>query len=397
MTQALTTPDELNCANCGTPLQGEFCHVCGQSLHSVLKPMHGMFGDTLDLLFNVDGRVVHTLPALLLRPGFLTLEYFAGRRMRYLGPFRLMFALCLLAFFVLPLAIDGGSVQFESDVKGNGSIFQHADTPAEVDHQLQKKLAQLAPTRDIPVVGSLADDALDKARLELVREAAQRRIELGDKTAVVPDTMADGPKAVAQTHPPADWQQRNPFDQHWNPQKYPFKVSWLPDFLNQRVNRSISHMHDNLAALSGPGDHSAVKERLVGQIFATLPGAMFFMLPVFALLLKVVYLFKRRLYVEHLIVAIHSHAFLFLSLLLGTLVHLAGIALKPHLPWMTGPLQLLTVALCVWAPIYLLIMQKRVYRQGWPMTVLKYLFVGWCYIWLLAIAVAGAGVLSLAE
>jgi hypothetical protein len=28
-------------------------------------------------------------------------------------------------------------------------------------------------------------------------------------------------------------------------------------------------------------------------------------------------------------------------------------------------------------------MQKRVYRQGWAMTLLKYWFVGWCYFWLL--------------
>lgn len=395
MTQALTAPTELHCANCGTPLHGEFCHVCGQSVHSVLKPVHGMFEDTLDLLFNVDGRVVHTLPALFLRPGFLTLEYFAGRRMRYLAPFRLMFALCLLAFFVLPLAIDSGGASLVQ-VETQEAVFQHAKTPAEVDRLLQKQLTRLAPAGDIPVVGSLTGDALDKARLELVREAMQRRIALGDKTAVVPDTLADLPK-VAAPPPPTDREQRNPFGQYWNMQKYPVKVSWLPDFLNLRLNRAISHMHDNLAAISGPGDHAAAKERLVGQFFSALPGAMFVMLPAFALLLKVVYLFKRRLYVEHLIVALHSHAFLFLSLLLGTLVHLLGAVLKPHAPWLAGPLNLLVAGLWLWAPTYLLIMQKRVYRQGWPMTVLKYLFVGWCYCWLLAIAFLGAGVLGLAE
>ncbi|HXS04399.1 MAG TPA: DUF3667 domain-containing protein [Rhodanobacter sp.] len=397
MTQDLTTPTELQCANCGALLQGEFCHVCGQSVHSVLKPVHGMLEDTLDLVLNVDGRVVHTLPPLLLRPGFLTLEYFAGRRVRYLAPFRLMFALCLLAFFVLPMALDSGDALFVPDVHVQGSSFQRAKTPAEVDRLLKKQLAQLAPTRDIPVVGSLAGKELDKARLQLVREAMQRRIELGDKTAVIPTSLDEVPEPPVDTRAAAEWEQRNPFDQHWDMQKYPVKVSWLPDFLNQRLNRSLARVHDNLAAMSGPGDHSAVNERLIGQVFAALPGAMFFMLPAFALLLKLVYLFKRRLYVEHLIVALHSHAFLFLSLLLGTLIHLLGTALKPHAPWLGGPLNLLTAALWLWAPTYLLIMQKRVYRQGWPMTVLKYLFVGWCYCWLLAIAFVGAGVLGLAE
>lgn len=397
MTQDLTTPTELHCANCGNALHGEFCHVCGQSVHSVLKPVHGMLEDTLDLVLNVDGRVVHTLPPLFLRPGFLTLEYFAGRRMRYLAPFRLMFALCLLAFFVLPLALDSGGASFEPTVKVQGASFEQAKTPAEVDRLLKKQLAQLAPTQNIPVVGSLAGQALDKARLQLMREAMQRRIELGDKTAVIPTTLDDVPKAPVTAGPPPEWRQHNPLDQHWDAQKYPVKLSWLPDFLNQRLNRAAARMHDNLEALSGPGDHSTVKDRLTGQVLAMLPGTMFFMLPAFALLLKLVYLFKRRLYVEHLIVALHSHAFLFLSLLLGTLIRLLEVALKPHAPWLEVSCNLLTAALWVWAPIYLLIMQKRVYRQGWPMTVLKYLFVGLCYCWLLGIAFAGAFLLGLAE
>ena len=45
-------------------------------------------------------------------------------------------------------------------------------------------------------------------------------------------------------------------------------------------------------------------------------------MPLFALLLKIFYIFKRRLYMEHLIVALHSHSFIFLSLLLITLAGL---------------------------------------------------------------------------
>ncbi|HWU75008.1 MAG TPA: DUF3667 domain-containing protein [Rhodanobacter sp.] len=406
MTQALSSPSlppalppiQRCCANCSTPLQGEFCHVCGQSVHSVLKPVHGMLDDTLDLLLNIDGRVIHTLPPLLLRPGFLTLEYFAGRRMRYLAPFRLMFALCLLAFFLLPLALDTGSVSFEPTVKVQGSDFQQASTPAEVDRLLQKKLAQFAPTSNIPVVGKLAGHEMDQARLVLVRRAMQRRIELGDKTAVIPDSVADIPKAPVDPQPPTERQQRNPFNQHWDMQKYPVKSRWLPDFLNLRLNRALQRMNNNLAAVSGDGEQAqAARERVLGQLFSALPGTMFFMLPAFALLLKVVYLFRRRLYMEHLIVALHSHAFLFLSLLLGTLLQLLSTWLTPHAAWLATPISWLIIALWTWAPIYLLIMQKRIYRQGWPMTILKYLFVGWCYIFLLTMALLGAAALSLTE
>ncbi|MEO9079664.1 MAG: DUF3667 domain-containing protein [Rhodanobacter sp.] len=406
MTQALTAPPQPpalpptqpRCANCGTPLQGEFCHVCGQSIRSVLKPVQGMLEDTLDLVLNVDGRVIHTLPPLFMRPGFLTMEYFAGRRMRYLAPFRLMFALCLLAFFLLPLALDTSNSAFKPTVAMQDSDFQHAKTPAEVDRLLQKQLAQLVPTRNIPLVATLAGQALEQARLQVVREAMQRRIELGDKTAVSPATVADIPKATINTRATAQQEPHNPFNEHWDIRKHSVRVSGLPDFLNLRLNRAVRRVHDNLAAISGDGEPAtAARERLIGQVFSTLPGAMFFMLPAFALLLKVVYLCRRRLYMEHLIVALHSHAFLFFSLLLGALFQLLSTWLTPHAAWLRTPLNWLVVALCIWAPIYLLIMQKRIYRQGWPMTLLKYLFVGWCYTCLLTIAFLGAATLSLAE
>ena len=390
-------PGERHCANCGAVLQGEFCHACGQSVRSVLRPVHGMLEDTLDLVANWDGRVVHTLPPLLLRPGFLTLEYFAGRRVRYLAPFRTMFLLCLAAFFLLPMVLDtGDTADTPMRVTVTGASFQDAKTPAEVDRLLKKQLKQFAPTEQIPVVGSLAAQQLDKARLQLTREAMQRRIALGDTTAVVPQTVADLP-ALPTPRVPSEAARHNPLDMAWDAQKYPVKVSWLPDFLNKRMNRSLQRMHDNLAAMRGPGDHSAVKTRLLGQVLAALPGTMFFMLPAFALLLKVMYLFRRRLYVEHLIVALHSHAFLFLCLLLGVLFRLLAVALEPHAPWLSTPLGWLINALWIWAPIYLLVMQKRVYRQGWPMTVLKYLVVGWCYCWLLAFAILGAAAMGLAE
>ncbi|WP_449423686.1 DUF3667 domain-containing protein, partial [Rhodanobacter lindaniclasticus] len=195
-------PGGRHCANCGALLQGEFCHDCGQSVRSVLRPVHGMIEDTLDLVANWDGRVVHTLPPLLLRPGFLTLEYFAGRRVRYLAPFRTMFLLCLAAFFLLPMALEGGdAADTPVHVTVSGETFQDAKTPAEVDRLLKKQLKQFAPTQQIPVVGSLAAQQLDKVRLQLTREAMQRRIALGDSTAVVPQTVADLPPLPAPRVP----------------------------------------------------------------------------------------------------------------------------------------------------------------------------------------------------
>jgi hypothetical protein len=394
----LTSYQDVHCANCATPMVGEFCHVCGQSIHSVLKPVHGMVEEAVETVLNVDGRIVHTLPPLLLRPGFLTLEYFSGKRQRYVAPFRLMFVLCVMAFFVLQLAIgNGDEMTPHPTVKVQASGFRQARTPAEVDQVLQKNLARLAPTQRIPLVGELASHQLDEARLQLMREAAQRRIELGDRTAVIPRQLDEQPPRRADRHQPTERELHNPFDSQWDMQKYPVVVGWFPDFLNHWMNRTLQHMHENLAAMKGrSGSSTQARERIVGQMFSSLPQTMFFVLPLFALLLKVVYLFRRRLYMEHLIVALHSHAFLFLSLLLGVLLRLFGGWLEPHASWLGLLCGLLAAAAWTWAPIYLLIMQKRVYRQGWTMTTLKYLFVGCCYCLLLGFALVIAFALGLA-
>jgi hypothetical protein len=60
-----------------------------------------------------------------------------------------------------------------------------------------------------------------------------------------------------------------------------------------------------------------------------------------------------------------------------------------------GLLNLAEVALFAWMALYLLIMQKRVYRQGWIMTLLKYCALGLCYCVLLSIGIGFTALLSL--
>ncbi len=381
----LTQTTALHCANCGTPMQGEFCHHCGQSVHSVLKPVHHMVEDTLDMVLHVDGRIVHTLPPLLLKPGFLTLEYFAGRRQRYVAPFRLMFVLCLLAFFLAHLAVGDGRFTIGTEgVTVQNEAFKKATTPAQVQSLLQQQLAGLdQATRASP---GIAQAGLAQARLALEQQAARRRLELGDKTVVMVDAPAkdSGSAATGQSQAPVP--------------VAPVHIGWLPAFANTALTHMKQRIKANGKAMLAAGEAGVeARQRLMAQLFATLPQTLFFMLPVFALLLKLFYVFRRRLYMEHLIVALHSHAFLFLALLLGVLLAQLQVWLVPHAGWTAPPLHGLVWVLALWVPGYLLVMQKRVYRQSWPVTVLKYLAIGWCYLWLLLGVLTAAFLLSLAH
>jgi hypothetical protein len=345
-------PDPDHCANCDAPLKGAFCYVCGQSVHSMLQPLHGIAGDVLDMVFNIDGRVLHTLPPLFARPGCITLEYFAGRRTRYVAPFRLMFWLCVLAFFVSAMAF------------GDAAMFDNATT-----------------TQRTTVADHTAPAAAASARAS---------------TVAVPATGSSVP-VTAPPHPRED--QSDALSKWATGREAVPSIRWLPGFANRHLHEMGEHLKVNVSALSS-GDEASRRQamaRIQAGVFSVLPQTMIALIPLFALLLKGVYLFRRRLYMEHLIVALHSHAFLFLCLLLGVGAHLLNGWLTPHAAWLGVPLSTVHWGLWLWAPIYLLIMQKRVYAQGWPMTLFKYAIVGWCYVWLLGVALGTAGLLGLAQ
>nr|WP_167252762.1 DUF3667 domain-containing protein [Dyella sp. SG562] len=384
-------------------MQGEFCHHCGQSIHTVLKPVHHMFEDTLETFLHVDGRVLHTLPPLMTRPGFLTLEYFSGRRQRYVPPFRLMFVLCLLAFFLTHIAVDSLADHGKSGTPSaqvDRHTFDKFDTPEQVQQALDKRLAELNQAK--AQIGNVAgvDTDTSKAEKKLRKQADARIAEIEAEQAKTPaaGASAGAPAAAAASAARAD--DDNDF-KDMNDALSPARVhvSWLPEFMNTRLAHSAANLRANLKGMSSSNreEHDQAVERMKAGIFGVLPQTMFVLMPAFALLLKLFYLFKRRLYMEHLIVALHSHAFLFAVLLLWVALAMVKAWVAPHAAWAGSLLGWLEFALAIWAPVYLLLMQKRIYRQGWPMTVIKYLMVGWCYFWLLGFALGGAFLMGVAH
>jgi len=383
--KSLSSHEGLHCANCGTPLAGEYCHECGQSMHSVLKPMHHMTEEAVETLLHIDSRILRTLPALFLKPGFLTLEYFAGRRMRYIAPFRLMFVLCLLNFFVLHLitsrAIDQNVDRHQQTVLlDRGADFAQAADAEDVRDLFDSKINALNAVQTFGSDTMAAQAASGKQQL---REAANRRLA---ELHAQPLPAASGTVAAV-----ARSDDRTPIK--------PVQIGWLPAFANAELTATLQHMQDNWHDYKhgDPASREAARERMLTGFFGKLPGAMLVLVPVFALLLKLFYVFRRRIYMEHLIVALHSHAFLFLWLLLLMLLGTLIGWVVPHAAWVGYPLRWLRIALVWWAPIYLLVMQKQIYRQGWAMTLLKYWCVGWCYVWLLGLVLLGAAVLGLAH
>jgi hypothetical protein len=103
---------------------------------------------------------------------------------------------------------------------------------------------------------------------------------------------------------------------------------------------------------------------IVSGLQQNAPTAMFLLLPLYAALLKLLYLRRSRLYAEHFVFALHIHAF---SLLVFSLLLLAG------------PLPALRL-LIFWPPVYAFLAMRRVYGQGFLKTGAKFVLLGASYL-----------------
>ena len=105
-------PITENCKNCDTPMQGSFCHNCGQKRVDFQRPLTSLIAEPLRDTFDVDGRLARTLVTLITRPGVLTQSYLAGRRQYFTPPLRLYLVVSLL-FFILVAWLARQGIFFE--------------------------------------------------------------------------------------------------------------------------------------------------------------------------------------------------------------------------------------------------------------------------------------------
>jgi Protein of unknown function (DUF3667) len=88
------------CRNCGAALTGRYCADCGQAADVHMPTTLELVHQALEGITHSDSRLWGTLFLLWFKPGKLTLEFVAGRRARYLPPFRLYLVLSVI-FFLL--------------------------------------------------------------------------------------------------------------------------------------------------------------------------------------------------------------------------------------------------------------------------------------------------------
>src|SRR6185295_14231418 len=123
---------EKTCLNCGAILTGHYCSRCGQKDEDLHEPFWKLFADAFADFWHFDSKFFHTLFPLLFKPGFLTKEYIAGKRARYVHPIRLYFFVSVVFFLFY----------FSFSFKN----FINDDQNAALDSTAQRELAQVHDT-----------------------------------------------------------------------------------------------------------------------------------------------------------------------------------------------------------------------------------------------------------
>ncbi|PYL31602.1 MAG: hypothetical protein DMF39_02205 [Verrucomicrobia bacterium] len=337
------------CENCGAQLTGNYCAQCGQAAVDYRRSFRHVVADVLESFLNWDSKFFTTIALLVLKPWRLTNAFLAGKRVRYVNPLRLYLLASILFFFAVNYGAKG--LRFEP---GKLSAKDRAELEADL------KSTDLPPAARQELEG-------------LLRESSPAPASSPSTNTPLPvaSTSPNAPSATAS--PKTDKQKR----EYGKIGERPFMV------FDEAKSTTTFERWIEARAKEKMGEHGTKMGLFIATLFSNLPYMMLCCIPLFAFVLKILYLRRHIFYIDHLIYALHIHTFFYTGVML---IVLATVGLNRAAP---GPIAGWVIAL-LWIAfvVQIFLSIRRVYRQGWFISVFKFLFGGFAYFVVLAVALA---------
>ncbi len=411
------------CRNCQTELTGPFCHQCGQPDKSIIRFFGSLIKELLDDIISLDSRAFNTLLALFFRPGFLTNQYISGKRFSYVPPLRLYLItslFCIFVFWLLNFTSDSPNINIEDSGSQVAENLTEEQLQVIKDKTHWKKFTNNQNWQDL-------NEAEKQESLAKINEANKTLATLGLPIIEVPSLEETNPirqdKTSQSTQQSAQTQTRKPtFAEELSAeldnelaQEFGSKNNTTTgaDTKEEQtgLNFSDSKVTSNFSWLS-ESENKALAEKLektlktineepqdfISDMLEMLPKSMLLLVPLFALLMRLSYPFANRYYIEHLILALHGHAFLFLSVVMAVLIELISDSWKSSeigiISVLGSILYWIEVAILIWIPIYFFLALKRVFQQKGFLTFFKWVWLGMLYLLLASAAIAGTFVVG---
>lgn len=368
---------------------GRYCHVCGQENLEPKETVWHLVQHFFNDITHFDGKFFESVKYLMRKPGFLSREYMAGRRASYLNPIRL-YVFTSAIFFILLFSLKKPEEMIRTSEKKEAAkgLVQLKERQVK----LTKEIAEETDAEDRDDLrASLRNTDIEVAMIRnLYGDSTKKTFsntELGDLL------MAAYTDSLAQKGVSAADRQRigkvlkkinNPtsgsdlFGLHQGDYKsveeYDSTERALsPELRDGWLKRTIMHRMILLDEAYRE-DPRRFKEHLMENVFHSFPKILFVSLPIFAMLLNIMYFrHKQYYYVDHGIFTIHVYCATFLllliSMLLGKLedVYDAG--------WFHAIVNILIFLIVMYMLIYLYKAMRGFYKQRRAKTFVKYFIV----------------------
>ncbi|QIX63334.1 DUF3667 domain-containing protein [Hymenobacter sp. BT18] len=344
-----------SCANCGHDFKAaeNYCPDCGQQNHPLDLSFGHVAEEVLEGLFHFDGKVFRTMRQLLFAPGALTRHFWEGKRVAYVPPVRLYVFISFVFFLLLSVALhapEHGEIRTLGQRVRQTSIQYRADSIrlagqlASADSVQVKRM--LRNTRHVSVLNGIVNtdvnsDTVDYRRWNGILYTPQEWRELPEYSSAQLDELL---------------------------RRHGQEPSFLGRFIARQGRRVMQSSEQDISH----------------QFVRGISLMMFVLMPVFALLLKLLYVRRKQYYLAHLMFAIHVHCFAFLLFSL-----MMVLSLFAHVPSKAVLLVLPLLA------VYLAVALRKAYQQNWLKTALKFVFLLGLYSLIIAFGLMGALGLSM--
>jgi hypothetical protein len=320
---------EKTCLNCNAFVQGRFCHICGQENIETGESAWHLINHFFQDITHFDGRFFTSIRQVIFKPGFLPREYMNGRRASHLNPVR-MYIFTSAFFFLI----------FFSVFKFNSAdVIKIDNGVSNVKENLRKMTAAEYKSFIAAIVDkdSSMKFAYDTAKyFSYLDTAAQHEIRFTPSNY---KTLQEYETAIAKGK-----------DHNW--------------FEKMMVRRQFA-LNEKFK-----GDGKAIINALNERVLHALPQILFITLPLFALLLKLLYIRRKQFYyVNHAIFTLHLFIFVFIALL--AIFGLNKLVENYNWQWLNYVSGILGIAIY----FYNYKAMRNFYQQGRAKTVIKFILL----------------------
>lgn len=338
--------------NCGAALHGRFCHYCGQENIAPKDSFWHLVTHFVYDIIHFDGKFFSTLKYLLFRPGFLSHEYLRGRRADYLHPIR-MYVFTSAFFFLIFFSF----YQKEKEI----DIKEKKDTAAQVLKKLERQKKSLEGALENPTAIIASGQIKDKLKQTIAEIDMLKR----------DTTLVDSVKSLPEGGFTLMSFDRNKMTPTLSTVKeYDSLQALLPEnerdgFFVRAIERQNLHLREKYK-----GDSKASLRAITNKFIHLFPQMLFISLPLFALLLQLLYARRKQFYyVNHVIYSIHLYCAIFIIIL-------TGLWLNSALTWFTHKESDWVGSLFTLAGFFYLYKSMRnFYGQRRTKTILKYILL----------------------